>query len=69
MRKIIFALFGIVTIALCGCSDEAVEETHNIPPDSRAVRAITVVWQAQPGEIDVPLGQAVTINTDGSVVK
>lgn len=69
MKKILFALLGMITICLHGCSDEAVEGINSIPPDTRAARAATVVWQAQPGGIDIPLGQAVTVNLDGSVIK
>ena len=28
-----------------------------------------VVWEAQPGTVDIPFGQAVTIGLDGSVTK
>lgn len=69
MGKIILTFLSIIIISLCGCSDEAVEEVNNTPPNSRALSATTVVWQAQPGEINIPLGQAVTINTDGSIIK
>ena len=54
MRKL-FMLFSFSMMILCGCIT------------TRAVGV--VVWEAQPGTVDIPFGQAVTIGLDGSVTK
>lgn len=70
MKKI-FALSVFATTLLCGCSsDSDMEEIDTSPePMTRGVKAAKVVWQAQPGSIDIKLGQAVTVTLDGQVIK
>ena len=65
MRKL-FMLFSFSMMILCGCTDESEEETTT----GITTRAVgVVVWEAQPGTVDIPFGQAVTIGLDGSVTK
>lgn len=70
MKRIFVVLSAFSAIALCGCSDEA-EDIGGLSEAGMSTRAASanVVWEAQPGDIDVPLGQSVTINLDGSVIK
>lgn len=69
MYKIL--MLGIVAVccAMSGCSNADVSETDfsSVSPITRS--GGTIVWEAQPGTINIPAGQAVTINTDGSVIK
>ena len=44
--------------------------TNNETTTGITTRAVgVVVWEAQPGTVDIPFGQAVTIGLDGSVTK
>ena len=51
--------------------DESEEvNTNNETTTGITTRAVgVVVWEAQPGTVDIPFGQAVTIGLDGSVTK
>lgn len=68
MRKI-FALSVFATTLLCGCSSDMEEIDTSPEPMTRGVKAAKVVWQAQPGSIDIKQGQAVTVTLDGQVIK
>mgnify|MGYP006918688583 CR=1 FL=1 len=62
MRKL-FMLFSFSMMILCGCTDESEEvNTNNETTTGITTRAVgVVVWEAQPGTVDIPFGQAVTI--------
>lgn len=68
--KAFFILSALsATTLLCSCSSD-IEEIDSSPESmTRAVKAAQVVWEAQPGTINVPQGQAVTITLDGQVIK
>ena len=70
MRKL-FMLFSFSMMILCGCTDESEEvNTNNETTTGITTRAVgVVVWEAQPGTVDIPFGQAVTLGLDGSVTK
>ena len=66
MRKL-FMLFSFSMMILCGCTEV---NTNNETTTGITTRAVgVVVWEAQPGTVDIPFGQAVTIGLDGSVTK
>ncbi len=67
--KIIFILSVLATTSLCGCSSDLEEIDSSPEPITRAVKATQIVWQAQPGTIDIEQGQAVTITLEGQVIK
>ena len=45
------------------------EELNSPEPMTRAVNSAQIVWEAQPGTIDVKQGQAVTVTLDGQIIK
>lgn len=65
-EKVIYVIFFFYDI-LCGCTDESEEvNTNNETTTGITTRAVgVVVWEAQPGTVDIPFGQAVTIGLDG----
>lgn len=67
MKKV-FALYAVLTISLCGCSDD-MEELKSPEPMTRAVKSAQIVWEAQPGTVDIKQGQAVTVTLDGQIIK
>ena len=66
--KIVFSLYAVLTIALCGCTND-MEELNSPEPMTRAVNSAQIAWEAQPGTIDVKQGQAVTVTLDGQIIK
>ena len=49
-------MYAVLTIALCGCTND-MEELNSPEPMTRAVNSAQIVWEAQPGTIDVKQGQ------------
>lgn len=67
--RTLFILSAFASISLCSCSSD-IEEIDSSPESmTRAVNASQVVWEAQPGTINVPQGQAITITLDGQVIR
>lgn len=60
-------MYAVLTIALCGCTND-MEELNSPEPMTRAVNSAQIVWEAQPGTIDVKQGQAVTVTLDGQII-
>ena len=53
-------LFSFSMMILCGCTDESEEvNTNNETTTGITTRAVgVVVWEAQPGTVDIPFGIA-----------
>lgn len=70
MKKL-FTLFAFSIAIFCGCTEGAEEVSISTKSATGVTTraADVVVWEAQPGTIDIPAGQAVTIGLDGSVTK
>lgn len=69
MKAIFMLSMFISTVLLCGCSSDIEEIDSSQNSMTRSVKAAQVVWEAQPGTINVPQGQAVTITLDGQVIR
>lgn len=68
MKKLLFAACLFFIASLCNCTSEVVDLKEEVSASTRGdTRADVVVWEAQPGAIDVPLGKEFTLGLDGTV--